>query len=582
MGEFLRAKGDFARAKEFYERARSARQRYPGPRSPQLAATLNSLASLMKDTNEFAMAELLYRQALEISESARDKRGARIITANLGFIAVLQGRYGDAEPLLRRALGLAESELGKNHLDVALLQENVAAIEEQKGHFETAEGLLNCALSSKRQSLGEEHPLVGDALRKLAKLKVTAGRAGEALPLFREQIAIEDKQLTQLLIGGSERDRQLVAARLAATTAEVVSFHAQVSPDDSGALRLAFETVLNRKGRVPDAMADSFVHLRRRSSPEDQALFARFVDVSAQLAILRERGPLEAAIGAYSRHVALLEKERADLEAAVAERSAQFRADLTPVNLEAVRDALPEGSALVELFQYCPKSGWGTSKSERRGEARYVAYVLRCTGELNWRDLGEAQSLDRALWEFRAALSEPSRASVRPLATAVEERVMRPLRNLLRDATAVLLSPDGVLNLIPFAALVDETGRYLLECFSFTYLSSGRDLIRLQLPRQSRSLPVVVADPNYFLRGRDVSRRCWSLLPATLGEAETIGELLPGTKSLTWNEATESALRELAGPRVLHVATHGYFEPQIGAAVSENRLSRSGLGAGWG
>lgn len=65
----------------------------------------------------------------------------------------------------------------------------------------------------------------------------------------------------------------------------------------------------------------------------------------------------------------------------------------------------PKGYALVELFRYRPTLDWGTSESERRGEARYVAYLVRGAGKLAWRDLGVAQSLEQALWEFRAALS---------------------------------------------------------------------------------------------------------------------------------------------------------------------------------
>jgi len=57
---------------------------------------------------------------------------------------------------------------------------------------------------------------------------------------------------------------------------------------------------------------------------------------------------------------------------------------------------------------------------------------------------------------------------------------MQPIRKLLGNSRTVLLSPDSQLNLIPFAALVDENNRYLVENYSITYLSSGRDLLRLQ------------------------------------------------------------------------------------------------------
>jgi hypothetical protein len=69
----------------------------------------------------------------------------------------------------------------------------------------------------------------------------------------------------------------------------------------------------------------------------------------------------------------------------------------------------------------------------------------------------------------------------------------------------VLLSPDSQLNLIPFAALVDENNRYLVENYSINYLSSGRDLLRLQNHAQSRSESVIVANPDYDKPGDPAS-----------------------------------------------------------------------------
>jgi CHAT domain-containing protein len=74
---------------------------------------------------------------------------------------------------------------------------------------------------------------------------------------------------------------------------------------------------------------------------------------------------------------------------------------------------------------------------------------------------------------------------------------MQPVRSLLGTERHLLISPDGPLNLIPFAALVDEQTQCLVERYTITYLTSGRDLLRLQVPRDSRSQPVIVAAPAF-------------------------------------------------------------------------------------
>jgi hypothetical protein len=40
---------------------------------------------------------------------------------------------------------------------------------------------------------------------------------------------------------------------------------------------------------------------------------------------------------------------------------------------------------------------------------------------------------------------------------------MQPMRPHLKDTSQILVSPDGVLHLVPFGALVDERDQYLLE-----------------------------------------------------------------------------------------------------------------------
>jgi hypothetical protein len=70
-------------------------------------------------------------------------------------------------------------------------------------------------------------------------------------------------------------------------------------------------------------------------------------------------------------------------------------------------------------------------------------------------------------------------------------------KTLLGTARRLFISPDGQLNLIPFAALADEQNRYLVENYSITYLISGRDLLHLQVHTASNQGPIIFADPLY-------------------------------------------------------------------------------------
>jgi CHAT domain-containing protein len=153
------------------------------------------------------------------------------------------------------------------------------------------------------------------------------------------------------------------------------------------------------------------------------------------------------------------------------------------------------------------------------------------------------------------------------------------------------------LNLIPFAALTDENGKYLVENYSIDYLTSGRDLLRLQVEQDSRSAPVIVANPIYDLSGitqrttlgqdridkdktptrrsLDFTLQTYAPLSGTAEEAKALARLLPeGTMTLLQEQATEANLKQVNGPLVLHIATHGFFLPDQPAVES---LSKSSL-----
>src|SRR4029453_18881685 len=111
-------------------------------------------------------------------------------------------------------------------------------------------------------------------------------------------------------------------------------------------------------------------------------------------------------------------------------------------------------------------------------------------------------AIDTAIASLRKALRDPKRVDVKRLARAVDVKVFQPLRPLLGDVTRLLISPDGPLNLVSFAALVDERGRYAVERYSVSYLTSGRDLLRLQAPRENQGGPLVVAAPDFGRRSQ--------------------------------------------------------------------------------
>jgi CHAT domain-containing protein len=454
--------------------------------------------------------------------------------------------------------------------------------------------------------LGANHPKVARSLNHLAASNLAKGDAAQAIIFQSRANAISEHNIALNLSIGSERQKLAYLALFSAQTHQTLSLHVQSAPKDLQALRLAFTTLLQRKGRSFDAMTDTIAPLRRRASPQDQALFDKLSMARSRWAVLAIKGPDKENPAEYQAQLKQIEERVEKLESEIGARSMEVRVQGQPVTLAAVEAAIPPQTALVEFAFYFPFN----AKTLKSGPPRYVAYVLAPQGEPRWVDLGEAAPIDRAVVALRQALRNPERDDVNKLARMLDEMVMRPVRALLGEANRVLISPDGALNLTPFAALVDEQGRYLVENYLFSYLTSGRDLLRLPGRSESKQESVIIADPDFGVPAGNVRRRAkrsstapalanahFTRLAGTAEEALALKAMLPQASVLTGKQATEAALKRVDRPNILHIATHGFFLEDIetkpidtrdvvligdgpaglGGAQLENPLLRSGL-----
>ena len=221
---------------------------------------------------------------------------------------------------------------------------------------------------------------------------------------------------------------------------------------------------------------------------------------------------------------------------------------------------MPKDAALIEL------ATWDRPVEGNRVTApRYVAYVLRPGAAALAVDLGDAAGIDALVARARKSLASPASTDVREIARSLDEQVMRPVRPLLGGARRLVVAPAGALALVPFGALVDEDGQWLVERYAISYVTSGRDLLMQDDAAPARGEPVVVAAPDFGARGEAadaagvLARVTFPPLSGTREEADALAKVWPKATVLTGADATEAAVRAVHAPRVLHLATHGFF-----------------------
>jgi CHAT domain-containing protein len=520
---------------------------------------------------------------------------------NLGRIARQRKDDAQALEMYRRALTIREKAIGREDVDAAALMNNIANIYKTNGDYPKALAMYQQVFNIAEKSAGPYHVLTITVLGNIANLYRVEGDVANAVLYQRRLDERLEATLALNLAVGSERQKLAFFDSLAERTDRTISLHVNAAPEDQSACALATLVLLQRKGRVLDAMSSSLTALRQRFNPEDQKLLDQLNSITAQVAKIALSGPQNVSTDDYHLQLKSLQEQKEKLETQISNRSGEFRANSQPVTLAAVQAAVPKDAALIEFAVYRPFDP--KLEGNQYGTPRYVAYIARQQGEVEWKELGEAQAIDAAVEELRQALRDPQRTDVRDLSRAVDEKVMQPLRALLGETTHLLISPDGELNLIPFEALVDENGRYLVQRYAVTYLTSGRDLLRMQVAKGGSGVPKVIANPLFgepagepiakvsanlnsshnrrsVTTARDLSEVYFAPLAGTAQEGLTIQKFFPDADVLSGSQATESALKAIVAPPILHVATHGFFlQDAATSAVGSLKVATRGISA---
>ena len=559
------------------QRALAIMERIGGTSTVQYATLLNALGDLHRQNQDYDGAEALLRRSLALEERllGPDNYSVGTVLLSLGIVARERKEYARALQYYARALSIRERVVGSDHPDVAYLLTNVANIYRATGDYPRALETNLRALHIWERTAGPYHKATLVSLGNLARTYAAAGDLPNAIAFQRRAEAILEIQLALNLAVGSERQKLAFARGVSERTDRSISLSLDQAPGDAAAARLAATVVLQRKGRVLDAMVDTFATVRRRvADAGDRALLDQLRSTTMEVARIALDPREDGASTDRARSITELEARKEHLEAELSEHSSAFKVEVRPVTVESVQRAIPADAALIEYAVFRPFDPRAARNADAYGPPHYAAYVLRRHGAPRGVDLGDARAIDQHVAALREGLRDPRCVDLPMRARVVEDEVIRPLQGLLGTAARLLVSPDGDLNLIPFEALVDERGQYLIQRYAITYLTSGRDLLRMTRKPVRTGPAVVVANPLFGEpRPESVARPQMYFAPlgVTGTEASAIAALFPSARVLTGRLATKDALQRLNAPRVLHIASHGFFLPDSSPGRREGR-----------
>ncbi len=499
-----------------------------------------------------------------------------------------QGRFQEAITLAERALRLREATLGPEHPATAASLNNLALLYGRMGDYSRAERLFQRALAIREKVLGSEHPDTTTSLNNLAFVQIDLGHPKEALALARRALQAEEAALANILIFSSEKQR--------------LAYQASVDPyvlpaTLDSALDLA-RAALRFKGIVLDSLVEDQRVASASGAPAIRAQVDELRAAKRRLTQLTREVPNDLSpegveLRRQERQKAQGEVERLEGELVRAVAGLGRAPRSLAVTTDQVQAAIPEEAVLVEFLRHRFYLG------KNRFEERYGAVLLAHQGPPRWVVLGKAEDIDAQVRAFCEGAEKPtSDLDVSRKLKGLHDRLWAPLAKYFPAGTRmVLLSPDGELSFLPWVTLLTPEDRFLAEDFDLRCLSSsGRDLLE-QVGKPASPQAMALGDVAYSLPSTgaaavaspaDRSQRAMELdpLPGTAVELDELERICRAKgipiETVRGQDASESWVRSARSPRILHLATHGFFLPTIqiappGAEASTTDLEARGV-----
>ena len=180
--------GDYLKGGDLAKTALAFARRTFGDQDRRTLTSMLNLATLYRLQGRYGEAESLLREEVQTSRKVLGPRDPDTLISinNLAAVYREEARFNEAEPLYLEALRASGELLGSRHPQTLAILSNLAALYEDQGRGGEAEELMREVLDARRDILGPRHPQTLTSLNNLATLYEHRGRYGEAEALFEE------------------------------------------------------------------------------------------------------------------------------------------------------------------------------------------------------------------------------------------------------------------------------------------------------------------------------------------------------------------------------------------------------------
>ena len=606
LGYLEKIKENLPAAEELFRRARAICERVR-PESLEMARALHGLAQTAIARDDRETADYLLKRTLAIEETL-DPSGFMVAGTldSLGLQAFARKDLKKAEEYLLRAIDLNE-KLDPDGLSVARNLQNLGVIVLRKGDCAAAKTHFQRAFTI-RQKLKPGDLKVSSSLRSLGFLSLECGDPSQAAAYYLQALAIYDKiapggfSAAMTLQDLGEAYRRLGRSQAAmesmcrAADLEEVRMESSgrtetydkrfftnclIARIDTGRTAEAFQDLERGRARIfleqwaerdllrSSDLPDELVRRKKQLAQEVESTQGAL----ARLSSVQDSAEAERLLNALRE----LRDEQRILLLQIRKSSPRFASLQVPesLDLSGARRALDPGTVLL---------------SYAVGEKKSYLFVVQSSAAkgrpgLSVYPLPAEKALREAVTPFRNLLQQgdSSRSELTSRARSLYALLVQPAEAQIAPAKRILVSADGPLHTLPFAALVRK-GRYLAEWKPIHSVLSATVYAQLKKERRPKAGVApgeLVAFGNPAYPQLPASREpLWAAapevlsairsglsldpIPATRKEVESIAALYPLSRAYLGQDATEERVKSI-GPhaRLLHFACHGLLNERF-------------------
>ncbi|MCB9049494.1 MAG: CHAT domain-containing protein [Lewinellaceae bacterium] len=639
--------GNYEKAESFYIEAKALSEKGINDTSERYLydTILDNLGILYFLLGDYEKAESFYIDAKEIREKHFGKDHPYYATSleNIAELYRVMGKGQTIESLYIEVKNIRERLFGEEHSEFARSLNNLASFYKTIGNYQDAEQLYNKAKNIRVSLFGKDHPDYAATLFNMVNLYWKKGDLIKTELLFEEltHININLVLSAQHHLTEVELSKYLNNIRLLKCKDKMLSLIQQYDKKEPSILKFSYNNSLFYKGFIKKSFSQIRHQIYRDST---------LTEIYYRLKAYHRRLAAEYAKPIAERqNVEELEEKANALEKELVRTVAGYGEAIRQVEWQEVRDALQPGEAAVEFVHY------NYYTPEPTDSVMYAALVLRPGDEApHFIPLFEEKELQALLRDNprdkKAYLNELyGYQKKKDASPSLRQLIWQPMEELLADAETVYASPSGLLHRINLGAVMVNRRKSWADRHEVVLVGSTRQLvapegrenpdgagsspfaIRRSLPSADSHRPPLTAtlyggikydmdstaiaranqgEPliastggdlsfNYLERSVPERGLSWEELPGTEKEAEEISAIIEKhkgeAKALKGHSATEESFKRLGqddpSPRILHIATHGYFYPDpaerrnpppsggLGGAfkISDHPMIRSGL-----